>query len=76
MRRYPTNRLKFLRTRGKKTGRLWLTINEVAKLRDISPSSVMKHELGKLALDERDIIDYAHIYKVKSYEIFVPTPPQ
>lgn len=75
MTRYPTNRLQFLRTRGKKTGRLWLTVNEVAKLRDISPQTVVRHENGKMALDERDIIDYARIYKVKSYEVFVPTPP-
>jgi len=73
--KHPRNRLKYLRMRGKESGTLWLTAEEVSAIRGIKVERYRKQENGQSPLDERDIVAYARIFKVESYEIFVPKLP-
>ncbi len=69
------NRLQFLRLRGQKVeDGMWLTYEEVAKIRGITAHRVRGHEKGTIRLDEHDILEYARLYKVESFEIFAPRP--
>lgn len=58
------NRLRELREERK------LTQQEVAKILDITHSTVSRHESRDRAMSSRDIKGYANLYKVETYEIF------
>ncbi len=76
--KYPTgyvpNRLRQLRERHKDSGGFYLTIAEVAKLLNVSESTVARHESDTPSvtrgLNEADVIAYARIYKVQTHELF------
>jgi transcriptional regulator with XRE-family HTH domain len=59
------NRLKTLRERSR------LSQTEVAKLLDISLSTVCRHENSSRGLQKEVLIGYAKLYKVTSAEVFV-----
>ena len=58
------NRLRELREERK------LTQQEVAKILDITHSTVSRHESQDRAMSPQDIKGYASLYKVETYEIF------
>lgn len=60
-----TIRLAELRTQSK------LTQKEVAKLMDLDVTTVCKHETGDRNPTAEEIEQYARIFKVSSYEIFM-----
>lgn len=64
------NRLQELRERGKSRGGLWLTVAEVARLREIDVSLVYRHENHQRPLTDDDVTEYAKILKVQSHQIF------
>lgn len=64
MSQYP-NRLHELRVRSR------LTQAEVAKLLDVSMSSVAKFETGTRQPSRGEIIGLARIYKVETFELFL-----
>lgn len=65
------NRLKELRTRGQGIGGLWLTLEEVGKILGLDYTTVSRHESGR-GLGSDAIQAYAKLYKVETYEIFLP----
>jgi len=67
----PKNRLRQLRLGGKKKGGLWLTLEEVSKILDISLDHVSRHEQGIRGINEEQLQKYAQLYKVEPHRIFV-----
>lgn len=47
-----------------------LTIGEVAKLLNITPGAVSRHESSSRSLSDEMIKAYAELYKVQSHELF------
>ncbi len=64
----PPNRLKELREKG-----VWLTQEEVAAIVGVDVTTVSKHETGGRGLDDKNIIAYAKLYKVRTHELFMDT---
>ena len=60
-----SNRLKVLRERSR------LTQKEVAKILGVNDSIVSRHENSERSLTARYVRDYAQIYKVDTWEIFM-----
>ncbi len=65
------NRLRYLRERGKKDGRLWLTMAEVARMLNISESGVHRHETAGRQISAEDAVRYASLYKCETHELFL-----
>lgn len=70
LKKIPRNRLAELRERGKGKGGIWLTLEEVAKLRDQSQGWISLQENHKRPLTDEDVVAYAKIYKVQPHQIF------
>jgi len=64
------NRLQYLRTRGKRDGGLWLTLEEAAKCLGYSLSTVQRHETNTRSLSEEDVVAYSNLYKVRADQLF------
>lgn len=65
------NRLAELRERNRKTGGMWLTATEMAKLRGTTTSMVSLHEAHKRPLTDKDVEEYSKILKVKPHKLFI-----
>ena len=66
---YP-NRIRELRIRSR------LTRKELGKLIDRSPFTVARHESGERSIDQRDVRDYARVFKCTVHELFTePNAP-
>lgn len=49
-----------------------LTQEEVGKLTDQSPETVSRHESGARGMTRDVILKYSKLYKVESFEIYLP----
>lgn len=63
------NRLKELRQERK------LTQKEVAKILDKDFTTICGHETHRLRITEPDILAYCKLFKIESYELFLPRAP-
>lgn len=66
-----TNRLRELRQKG-----VVLSLEDVAMLVGLDASTVSRHENGEKGMSKEMILAYAKLYRVPTYEIFLPSPSE